>query len=51
MDKETYNRIKELAKDSKIVFVTAKQYPRPPGHRTAPVPKSDIIIVDYISKL
>jgi hypothetical protein len=45
-----YQQLKELAKKHDLVVVTAKQAPR--LHSTPPtLPKSDVIIIDYIDIL
>lgn len=45
-----YEDCRELAKKYPIVIKTARQHPRPPGYRAPPVPASDVIFIDYLTK-
>lgn len=51
MNKETYERMREMARNCNVTIVTAKQLPRPPGYKPPPMLKSEVIIMDYISRI
>ncbi len=46
-----FAELREISAKYDIQIVTAKQHPRPPGSRSAPLPDGAIIFIDYPSML